>query len=34
MNMQIKTGRQKKNAQAARLVNQLRAEQSFRSQMQ
>jgi hypothetical protein len=34
MNMQIKTGRKKKNAQAAHLVNQLRAEQSLRSQMQ
>ena len=34
MNMQFKVGRKKKNAEAARLVNQLRAEQSFRSQMQ
>jgi hypothetical protein len=35
MNMQFKVGRKKKkDAQAAHLVNQLRAEQSFRSQMQ
>jgi len=34
MNMQFKVGRKKKNAEAARLVNQLRAEQSLRSQMQ
>ena len=33
MNMQFKVGRKKKD-QAARLVNQLRAEQSLRSQMQ
>jgi len=34
MNMQFKVGRKKKKDEAARLVNQLRAEQSFRSQMQ
>jgi hypothetical protein len=34
MNMQFKVGRKKKKDQAARLVNQLRAEQSSRSQMQ
>jgi len=36
MNMQLKLGRKKKkkNAEAAHLVNQLRAEQSLRSQMQ
>jgi len=34
MNMQFQPGRKKKNAQAAHLVNQLRAEQSLRSQMQ
>jgi hypothetical protein len=34
MNMQFKVGRKKKKDQAARLVNQLRAEQSLRSQMQ
>ncbi|MBW2376930.1 MAG: hypothetical protein JRF55_13245 [Deltaproteobacteria bacterium] len=34
MNMQFKVGRKKKDAQAAHLVNQLRAEQSLRSQMQ
>jgi hypothetical protein len=34
INMQFKTGRKKKNQQAASLVNQLQAEQSLRSQMQ
>ena len=34
INMQFKVGRKKKKDQAARLVNQLRAEQSLRSQMQ
>ena len=34
INMQFKVGRKKKKDEAARLVNQLRAEQSFRSQMQ
>jgi hypothetical protein len=34
MNMQFKVGRKKKKDQAAHLVNQLRAEQSLRSQMQ
>jgi hypothetical protein len=35
MNMQLKVGRKsKKKEQAAHLVNQLRAEQSLRSQMQ
>ena len=34
MNMQFKVGRKKKDAQAAHLVNQLRAEHSLRSQMQ
>ena len=34
LNMQFKVGRKKKKDQAARLVNQLRAEQSLRSQMQ
>jgi hypothetical protein len=34
MNMQFKVGRKKKKDEAARLVNRLRAEQSFRSQMQ
>ena len=33
INMQFKPGRKKKNAEAARLVNQLIAEQSLRSQM-
>jgi len=34
LNMQFKLGKKKKDAQAAHLVNQLRAEQSLRSQMQ
>jgi len=34
INMQFKVGRKKKDAQASHLVNQLRAEQSLRSQMQ
>jgi hypothetical protein len=34
INMQFKVGRKKKKDEAARLVNQLRAEQSLRSQMQ
>jgi hypothetical protein len=34
LNMQFKVGRKKKKDQAAHLVNQLRAEQSLRSQMQ
>jgi len=34
INMQFKTGRKKKTDQAARIVNQLKAEQSMRSRMQ
>jgi hypothetical protein len=34
INMQFKAGRKDKKKQAARLVNQLRAEQSTRAQLQ